>query len=241
MSHNRDFKGVWIDKEIYLNEELSWTEKILLIEIDSLDNDIEKGCFASNEYLGNFLGVAASTVANLVSKLKKLGYINQVFFDGRNRGLRVIKGVRKVNQNYDKSEGSFHENGKAAFTKTVKQLSRKSEHINKEYNNTDINTNYNSSENEKSNFKKWTLEDFQNEIRMHRGAAAMSQDEAMNFYNYWSEFGNGKMRFQLEKTWEMAKRMATWQSRARTPINGQKSQGKTINAAKDYVEGLINE
>ena len=130
---------------------------------------------------------------------------------------------------------------KAAFTKTVKQLSRKSEHINKEYNNTDINTNYNSSENEKSNFKKWTLEDFQNEIRMHRGAAAMSQDEAMNFYNYWSESGNGKMRFQLEKTWETAKRMATWQSRARTPINGQKSQGKTINAAKDYLEGLINE
>lgn len=94
---------------------------------------------------------------------------------------------------------------------------------------------------EKSNFKKWSLEDFQNEIRQHRGAAAMSQDEAMNFYNYWSESGNGKMRFQLEKTWETAKRMATWQSRSRTQINGQKQQGKTVSAAKDYLEGLINE
>ena len=38
----RDFKGVWIPKEFYLNRDLSWAEKILLFEIDSLDNFNEK-------------------------------------------------------------------------------------------------------------------------------------------------------------------------------------------------------
>ena len=47
MEQNRDFKGIWIPKEIYLSKELNWTDKILLIEIDSLDT--EEHCFAGNE------------------------------------------------------------------------------------------------------------------------------------------------------------------------------------------------
>ena len=50
MKENRDFKGVWIPKEIWLNTDLSIIEKVLLVEIDSLDNS-DRGCFASNEYL----------------------------------------------------------------------------------------------------------------------------------------------------------------------------------------------
>ena len=48
----RDFKGIWIPKKIYLAEGLSWTEKILLVEVDSLDKG--KGCFASNKYFSEF-------------------------------------------------------------------------------------------------------------------------------------------------------------------------------------------
>ena len=43
--HERDFKGVWIPKEIWLSADLSLTEKALFVEIHSLDN--ERGCFAS--------------------------------------------------------------------------------------------------------------------------------------------------------------------------------------------------
>tara|TARA_R110001592_G_scaffold30305_4_gene108791 strand:- start:912 stop:1664 length:753 start_codon:yes stop_codon:yes gene_type:complete len=84
---NRDFKGVWIPKEIYLNEHLSLVEKILLVEIDSLDMS-EKGCFASNTYFADFIGVSATTISIGVSKLKDLGYIHQVSFDGRKRILK---------------------------------------------------------------------------------------------------------------------------------------------------------
>jgi len=84
---NRDFKGVWIPKEIYLNEKLTLVEKILLIEIQSLDMS-EKGCFAGNHYFAKFIGVSTTTISVGVRKLIELGYIYQESFDGR---VRVLK------------------------------------------------------------------------------------------------------------------------------------------------------
>lgn len=69
----RDFKGVWIPKEIWLNEELGWTEKLLLVEIDSLQKNGE--CFATNEYFANFLGLSKDRISKLISNLKNMGYI----------------------------------------------------------------------------------------------------------------------------------------------------------------------
>jgi hypothetical protein len=130
MKENRDFKGVWIPKEVWLNKDLSIIEKCLLVEIDSLDNG-EKGCFASNEYLATFFNLSESRMANIISDLKKRGFINQIYFDGRLRGLRIVK-----------SEVWFTENNKADSVKTVKQSTRKREYnntMNKTTNNTDYN------------------------------------------------------------------------------------------------------
>ena len=126
MKENRDFKGVWIPKEIWLNTDLSIIEKVLLVEIDSLDNS-DKGCFASNEYLAKFVQLSEGRVANIISNLKKRKFLIQVFFDGRNRGLRISK-----------SESSFNENVKAEYTKTGKQNTQK-----REYNNTENKTSNN--------------------------------------------------------------------------------------------------
>lgn len=70
---NRDFKGIWIPREIWLSEDLSMTEKVLLVEIDSLDN--ESGCFASNEYFAKFLKISKDRVSRLISGLCKKGYL----------------------------------------------------------------------------------------------------------------------------------------------------------------------
>jgi hypothetical protein len=137
MKENRDFKGIWIPKEIWLNTDLSIIEKVLLVEIDSLDNS-ERGCFASNEYLASFVQLSEGRVANIISDLKKRKFIIQVFFDGRNRGLRISK-----------SESSFNENVKPDLTKTGKQTTRKREHnntVNKTTNNTDYILSENSKE-----------------------------------------------------------------------------------------------
>lgn len=89
----RQFLGIWIPREIYLNKDLTWTEKILLVEIKSLDND--KGCFASNDYFAEFLSCTTTTISTSISKLKKLNFIKQVSFDGR---TRILKSEFKFSQ-----------------------------------------------------------------------------------------------------------------------------------------------
>ena len=42
ITQERDFKGVWIPREIWLSTKLSMLEKIILTEIDSLAS--ENGC-----------------------------------------------------------------------------------------------------------------------------------------------------------------------------------------------------
>jgi hypothetical protein len=69
----REFLGVWIPKSIYLNKDLTPTEKLLLAEVSSFaKNGI---CFASNEHFADFLGISKKHVSKLVSKLSKMGLI----------------------------------------------------------------------------------------------------------------------------------------------------------------------
>ncbi len=87
MTEERQFKGVWIPSEIYLCEDLSWTEKILLIEINTFSRN-NKYC-ESNEYLGKILGCSAGSVANMLTKLRNLELIKTKSFNGRKRILIV--------------------------------------------------------------------------------------------------------------------------------------------------------
>lgn len=84
-SDKRDFKGVWFPAEVWLDDRLTALEKMILMEIDSLDN--EGGCFASNEYLAEFCQCSKSKVSAAVSKLRRLGFVRVLSFDGRKRVL----------------------------------------------------------------------------------------------------------------------------------------------------------
>lgn len=84
---NRDFKGVWISKEIWLDKRLNALDKIILTEIDSLCSD-EKGCYASNDYIAEFCQCSKTKVSTAISKLIKLGYLYVYSFDGRQRVLK---------------------------------------------------------------------------------------------------------------------------------------------------------
>lgn len=95
---NRDFKGIWIPKEIWLNKELSALDKVLLAEISSLDN--EQHCFASNEYFAEFCGVGVATITRSIKKLKELGYIDCEMLKSETGSYRLIKIItRGSNQN----------------------------------------------------------------------------------------------------------------------------------------------
>jgi len=84
----KNAKGIWLPIEIYLDNNLNWTERILLIEINSLDKD--KGCFASNSYFAQLLNTSETTISISISKLKRLGYIILDSFDGRARTLKTV-------------------------------------------------------------------------------------------------------------------------------------------------------
>ena len=100
---NRDFKGIWIPKDIWLSEDLSLIEKVLFAEIDSLDN--ENHCTASNEYFSKLCNCGTATVTRAISHLKDLGMVEELPYNGRCRKLRVIKMISPTNQN-DESDQS---------------------------------------------------------------------------------------------------------------------------------------
>lgn len=69
----RAFRGVWIPREIWLSEDLGWTEKFLLTEIDSLSKNGE--CFATNDYFAKFFKISKDRVSKLISDLSKKEYV----------------------------------------------------------------------------------------------------------------------------------------------------------------------
>lgn len=95
----REFRGVWFPAEIWLDERLTALEKMILIEIDSLDG--EDGCYASNEYLAKFCQCSQTKVSSAISKLKKMGFLTVASFDGRRRVLHscLEVSVRQTNKN----------------------------------------------------------------------------------------------------------------------------------------------
>ncbi len=95
----REFKGVWIPKEIWLNKELSLTEKALLAEIDSFSGD-GKAFYKSNETIQKEYKVSRPTISKALKKLEGMGFI-KTEFDGRRRNVtyqadrKIFTGRRK--------------------------------------------------------------------------------------------------------------------------------------------------
>ncbi|WP_422858793.1 helix-turn-helix domain-containing protein [Flagellimonas sp. S174] len=67
----RDFKGVFIPREIWLNKEIKGNAKLILMEINSLDGNL--GCFANNQHFSEMFGISKSYVSELINDLKSRG------------------------------------------------------------------------------------------------------------------------------------------------------------------------
>lgn len=87
MENVRQVKGIWIPIEIWQDKNLSWNEKILLLEIDSFTTQ-DKECYISNEYISELLGVCETTANKILSSLIDKGYVIKVSFDGRRRYVK---------------------------------------------------------------------------------------------------------------------------------------------------------
>lgn len=87
---NRDFKGIWIPKEIWLHPTLSVQAKCLWAEIDSLFDEEKGGCHASDDYLSEFLGVKLSRFKEVLKELRDSGLVENVSFNGRKRVMKAL-------------------------------------------------------------------------------------------------------------------------------------------------------
>jgi hypothetical protein len=72
-TRNRRQPDLIIPAGLRTYKELTWLDKVLLAEITSLDGP--DGCYASNEYLAEFLGTNTRSVSRTVSRLVELAFV----------------------------------------------------------------------------------------------------------------------------------------------------------------------
>lgn len=122
MKQERDFKGVWIPKDLWLSKDLSLQEKVFLVEIDSLDND--NGCFASNKHFAEFFKLTKGRCSQIITSLEEKGYIKTTYKrDGKEITERIIRVVNKLNRYLENDDlgikyikGGYLENAKESNT-----------------------------------------------------------------------------------------------------------------------------
>lgn len=85
----RAFRGVWIPASIYLNGEITPTEKFLLAEIESLD--VGEGTSEDNGYFATFCTCDKRSISRYLAHLRRLEMIEIEYKDGK----RIIRRLYK--------------------------------------------------------------------------------------------------------------------------------------------------
>lgn len=99
----RTVKGIWIPIEIWEAEDLTMTEKVMLMEIDSFTRG-DKGCYAGNAHFATMLDISKRQVMKLLADMEQKGYITIV-----RKGKRryVLSAPGKVNKSSPQGELEF--------------------------------------------------------------------------------------------------------------------------------------
>ena len=75
--YSDDFKGVWFPKNLWLDKSISLIEKGILVVIKNLDKG-DSHCWATNNYLAEFLQCSVPTITRAVAHLKKIWYVEEL-------------------------------------------------------------------------------------------------------------------------------------------------------------------
>lgn len=98
MITQRKFQGVWIPASLWLDHSLSTNEKVMLVEIGSLEDDI-RGCYATNAHFAEFFGLSVSRVSEIISGLAERGLIT---IEQIREGKRVVERRIRLSNPFEK-------------------------------------------------------------------------------------------------------------------------------------------
>ena len=148
--------------------------------------------------------------------------------------------------NYDQST-NYHNKEKEKKESQIKLNQESYENESKEETNNSLNSkgnfentgsdfyeNENLDNNKPKTFKKWTEDEFYKEIQ--RYSNQYSKKLLENFFNYWSESDEkGRMKFQMNKTWDTKKRLITWSNKSKA-FNSNYKQANIYNQQEKSKE-----
>ena len=180
----RQFKGVWIPAEIWLDKRLTLVEKALYAEIDSFSGN-GRSFHKSNETIQAEYRVSRPTISKAMKHLSDLGLIDMVF-DGR---LRFIT---------TQAEGKN-------FTGRVKESFRQQENNLPAEGKNSTSTNTRERTKENTSKSKARPKDLEEVIEAFKEVGAEEVD-AMAFYDYYSANGWTQGRNKAIKDWKAAAR-----------------------------------
>ncbi len=183
--------------------------KLLYGEISALAN--KKGyCFSTNNYFAELYNVTRNTISLWIKDLTQHGFIT---VEIKYRNKQIIERRLYITKNND----SITKNEGRGITK------------NGEDNNTRVNNTSNI-----NNRKIF----FEESIFLVQGVSNQIKDE---FFNYWSEENHSKtkMKYELEKTWNLEKRLKRWVNNSNKWGNKKESKLETIMNAHQNVKEMI--
>ena len=179
MSHERQFRGVWISADVWLDKRLSLVEKALLAEIESFTGN-GKTFHKSNDTIQTEYGISKNTIARSMRKLEHLEFVD-IQFNGRVRHVSLREG------SIPKMGRQTPQNGDAASPNVVAT-------------NTTKKTRDNTTKESKARPK-----DLEEVVKAFT-AVGSAEDDAMQFYDYYSANGWTQGRGKPIKDWKAAAR-----------------------------------
>tara|TARA_R100001244_G_scaffold11860_2_gene14020 strand:+ start:1078 stop:1743 length:666 start_codon:yes stop_codon:yes gene_type:complete len=210
---DRKFQGIWIPRNVYLNRDLTWIEKILLVEIDSLDKG-DKGCFASNDYFAEFLNVSKTHISKSINHLIELKFLRLHSFNGRTRILKsALNSTSK--QTLTGVQSSIEQNFKSELNSTSSII---------------IKTNNTNTETGKPVRAKQNKPNSFNEVESYFVEKLSNKFIALDFYEYYENIG-----------WKVGKNpMKKWKLAANRWIRNNKDKSKEKGLADTYFPDLLS-
>ena len=185
--------------------------KLLYGEISALSNK-HGFCFATNKYFAELYNVNKNTISLWIKELFDNHFID-VYIE-RDESKQVIQRRLSITKNNDTPI-------------TIKDDSPITKNV--EYNNINNNTtSYNSIEERKQKFVDEVKETYN---------GVLNDQQAIEFVEYWCESNSKRMRFEMEKTWNLNLRMKRW-NRNQWNKKEIKQQTKTQSQFSSYKKAM---